>query len=237
MLPHLNRISVVPKSGNAIIQLTFLIYGKQGSGKTTLIQTIVEHITSKYGLENVNAVWSKSNLDVLLGRGIQDKLVNVLCCEDITLRRFKTETLAEFFNIRHRVHALTKRRNGLVINIFTLHRYFGIKIELRTEHDLLLFRSAPDNPYDRSSIKRFLGEYYTDELCKIIEERDRDLSKMGLTAYYRRNKKGIVDFPKAEKNYVVELYQKRRSISGLAVSILVAFFVWVLALFWFVVRR
>ena len=237
MLPSKERITVFQHHGNAIVQLTILIYGKQGSGKTTLIQTIVEHIASRYGLENVNAVWSKANLDILLGRGIADKLVNVLCCEDITLRRFKTETLAEFFNIRHRVHALTKRRNGLVINIFTLHRYFGIKIELRTEHDLLLFKSAPNNPYDRSAIKRFLGEYYLSEYSKIVDDRKTDVSKLGLTAFYTGNKKGIVDFPKAEKNYVVELYQKRRSISGLAVSILVAFFVWVLALFWFVVRR
>jgi len=227
VFPTLEQIQRVPRSGNAIYQLTIVVYGKQGCGKTTLIQTIVEYLAQKYGIDNVNAVWSKSNLDVLLRRGIQNKLVNVLCCEDITLRKFRTETLADFFNIRHIVAGRTHRRNGLVINIFTLHRYFGIKIELRTEHDLLLFKSAPTNPYDYSTIKRFLGPYYINELAKIQRERQTDISKMGLCAFYTGNQRGIVDFPRPDVNRITEIYLRKSSLGIVGKTIFASWLVFV----------
>lgn len=97
-----------PSRTNAIVQISVLIYGKQGSGKTELIKKLVEYLVEKYGEENVNAVWTRGDLYTLLERGIQDKLVNVLACEDLTLQPIKRKTLADFFNIRHVVCDRTK---------------------------------------------------------------------------------------------------------------------------------
>ena len=134
-----------PYPTNDILQTTIMVYGKQASGKSELVRTLVEKAVERYGEENVNAVWSDGDLETLL-YSLEDKLVNILFCEDLSWAKVSPKAIRDFFKVRHILQELTGRRIGLVIVILSCHRYHGIKVpDLRTDLDYFMAKNTPSN--------------------------------------------------------------------------------------------
>ena len=122
---QINRKSATGYDTNDIMQKQIFVYGKQGSGKTELMRGIAEYLAEKYGAENINVRIAKGDLEILINKGLENKLVNFLICDDATLEKIPRQTLIDFFRIRHLLKERTKRNNGLVITAIISHRFHG----------------------------------------------------------------------------------------------------------------
>ena len=152
---------------NAIIFKNILLFGFQGEGKTAVANAIAYKFKRYYGEENVNATMSENgNLDIILRQGFDDRLVNVVFVDNLTMRKIDNSTLADYFMCRHLVSRRFDRYNGYIFSILSLHRFFSIPTELRTNMDGIIIRNSSMNPYDRSFLKRLIGE----EGLEILEE-------------------------------------------------------------------
>lgn len=140
-----------------IVFNSMAIYGLQGSGKTTLANSIVGKFIDKYGIEEVSAyVWDKGlNTDDNFEFSFydSDKLIHIILFEDFTLLKIKDEDLNKFFTIRHIAKEYGKQK-GLVFAIFNIHRFYGLQLELRSNIDCIAIREVSLNEYDKNFVKR-----------------------------------------------------------------------------------
>src|SRR3989475_1557958 len=159
----------LPESGgkdNAIHHLNIIIFGKPNTGKTTLSESIAQALARRYGQENVRALRSTrdlpalfENLDKLFKRFRRPPKAVVLFADDMTkaLKKLSGTVavkdsngqlqkmrkidywLDKWYDIRGE---LFKRgmRQGLVVMVAALHRFYGGDIDLRADADLLLVR-------------------------------------------------------------------------------------------------
>lgn len=120
----LNRKVDVTYAVNNILFRNFIIFGFQSSGKTETARALAEYVVNYYGEDNVNAVTSESgDLDLVLKEGFQDKLVNFVFVDNLTLRKVRKETIAEFFRCRHIFSERFQRNSGYIISCIALHRF------------------------------------------------------------------------------------------------------------------
>jgi len=188
---------------NAIQQFLMLLYGKPGSGKTETIRWLVEQAIKKYGEENVNVAWSKGDMQVLLEEGIKDKLINILYVEDATdALTNKSSVFSDYFQIRHKVKEKTGRSHGYVMVIIALHDYFGIPKKFRNSWDLILFKSAPTNKYDRDFFKGMIGENLVNYLAQNQILSRRQPSRKAYGIFYTSFHVGKWKNPMAKKDYL-----------------------------------
>src|SRR5436189_1254907 len=169
---------------NAINHLNSIIFGKPNAGKTTLSESLAQALARRYGQENVKALRSTrdlpalfENLDKLFKRFRKPPKAVLLFADDMTkalkklsgtvavkdsngqLQKMKKIDywLDKWYDIRGE---LFKRgmRQGLVIMVAALHRFYGGDIDLRADADLLLVR-RPGTPgtFDASKVERMLG--------------------------------------------------------------------------------
>ncbi len=179
---------------NHIRQFQGIILGRPGSGKTQVANWLANSLMKKYGDENVNAV-SSSSLRHLL-KAVDDKLINLLFLDDLTMAKTTKEELAQLFRIRHIIEARTGRTNGIVIPLLGLHRYFGCDPSIRSNYDFILFRSAPTNEYDRNWTKRHIGTDATNLLSNIELDRNKELELFNTTiAWLKGTGAGYMDTP------------------------------------------
>jgi len=193
---------------NNIKRCQVLIFGAEGTGKTRLVDYLTEIALKKYGNDNVSAYVS-DDIDILMEKGIEDRLINILFIDDITRKEIRKESIMNYFRLRHKVFNRFKRSQGLVLSILGIHRFHGTIPDIRTNLDVLILRSAPLNPYDRSVIRRFV----TDEGIKLLNEWDIQRRK-GLNKYwnysmvYMRGQIGIFKSKLPSKLYLTELKSK-----------------------------
>jgi len=192
-----------------------LIYSQMGWGKTETVRRIAEEAVKLYGEENVNASYVEGgNLEKLITYGLEDKLVNILFCDDLTLVPIDQRVLAAFFRLRHRLASHFNRRNGYILGILAIHRWHNIPVVLRSASLGVIVKSTSLEEYDNRVIKKLVGQENYEWL--------RAVEKQGmLEKQYRRygvfSSKHLVcrvEFPLATKNYLRKALSEYERIYG-----------------------
>ena len=208
---------------NAIHHLNIIIFGKPNTGKTTLSESLAQALARRYGQENVKALRSTRDLPALLEN--MDKLFKrfrkppkavLLFADDMTkaLKKLSGTVavkdsngqlqkmrkidywLDKWYDIRGE---LFKRgmRQGLVIMVAALHRFYGGDIDLRADADLLLVRSTgTPGTFDANKVERMLGPvvYYAMRQHEVDALRDR--KELAWTAYVAKTGSGVFRVPR-----------------------------------------
>jgi hypothetical protein len=208
---------------NAIHHLNIIIFGKPNTGKTTLSESIAQALAKRYGQENVKALRSTrdlpalfENLDKLFKRFRRPPKAVLLFADDMTkalkklsgtvsvkdsngrLQKMRRVDywLDKWYDIRGE---LFKRgmRQGLVIMVAALHRFYGGDIDLRADADLLLVRSTgTPGTFDANKVERMLGPvvYYAMRQHEVDALRDR--KELAWTAYVAKTGSGVFRVPR-----------------------------------------
>jgi hypothetical protein len=208
---------------NAIHHLNIIIFGKPNTGKTTLSESIAQALARRYGQENVRALRSTrdlpalfENLDKLFKRFRRPPRAVLLFADDMTkaLKKLSGTVavkdsngqlqkmrkidywLDKWYDIRGE---LFKRgmRQGLVIMVAALHRFYGGDIDLRADADLLLVRSTgTPGTFDANKVERMLGPvvYYAMRQHEVDALRDR--KELAWTAYVAKTGSGVFRVPR-----------------------------------------
>jgi hypothetical protein len=198
-----------PFDTNDIIQMTGVIIGRQGSGKSMIARSLCDEALRRYGMGNVNPVWSR-DFELLIYRGPINVPVNILYYDDATLQKIDRDTMRDFFRIRHITKDVTGRTNGLVINIIGTHRYFSISKDLRSGCEFLIFKDTPINPYDYNLTKRFIGDAGTGFLDEVNLKKFSDRDLFAWSVFYMKREAGALFNPKPKRNTMYELYARGR---------------------------
>jgi len=188
---------------NNIIFKNFIIFGYQGSGKTTTVNALGYYANKKYGKDNVNcAVSENGDLDLLLRWGLKPVLVNILFADNVTLRPLEKETLMRYFRIRHLFKQRYNLSNGYILSLISLHRFHSVPVELRTTIDGIIIKDSSLNPYDRSVLKRFIGQDFLDFLEEIYLERDSRPELKRYSIFISKGVSGLISLPLVKENYL-----------------------------------
>jgi hypothetical protein len=211
ILPRVEDLQVTPASGasqNGIYHLNIVIYGKARRGKTELANSVVANLCQVYEESQVHVDYEITDLEAALEHGwLPDALVQVLVVDDLTLAEHSPETYQQYFRIGHLMEEKTGRRNGLVVTILIVHRFFSLPKELRADVDLLLVKSVSSSPSDVNLLRGFLGDDLLTELSTLARRRD-------VFAYYvSPTFRGISFFEPADTNYFPRTSVRRVSAS------------------------
>jgi hypothetical protein len=207
IFPTVDRIQFTPNVNyqtNNIIFCSGLIYGSIGSGKSEVFRSIVEKAVEYYGIDNVNNNLTYNNFRKLIFYGTDDKLINLLMIDDITLQDIDKKTLQMYFSIRHIHKGIFQVNNGYIMSILGVHRFHGVRnAELRTNLDFLIVKTLPTNPYDYSIIRKFIGDKGIEFLTLIEKERLENIDYKKYNIYWLRTREvGLLELPLAKINYV-----------------------------------
>jgi hypothetical protein len=208
---------------NAIHHLNIIIFGKPNTGKTTLAESIAQALARRYGQGNVKALRSTrdlpalfQNIDKLFKRFRKPPKAIVLFADDMTKAVKKLSGtvavkdtsghsekmrkvdywLDKWYDIRGE---LFKRgmRQGLVIMVAALHRFYGGDIDLRADADLVLIRSTgTPGTFDANKVEKMLGPvvYYAMRQHEVDALRDR--RELAWTAYVAKTGSGVFRVPR-----------------------------------------
>jgi hypothetical protein len=216
----------LPESGgkdNAIHHLNIIIFGKPNTGKTTLAESIAQALARRYGQRNVKALRATrdlpglfQNIDKLFGRFRKPPKAILLFADDMTKALKKLSGTVEvkmsngqlekmrrldywldkWYDIRGE---LFKRgmRQGLVVMVAGLHRFYGGDIDLRADADLLLVRSTgTPGTFDANKVEKMLGSivYYAMRQHEVDALRDR--KELAWTAFVAKTGSGVFRVPR-----------------------------------------
>jgi hypothetical protein len=216
----------LPDSGgkdNAIHHLNIIIFGKPNTGKTTLAESIAQALARRYGQRNVKALRATrdlpglfQNIDKLFGRFRKPPKAILLFADDMTkaLRKLSGTVevkssngqlekmrrldywLDKWYDIRGE---LFKRgmRQGLVVMVAGLHRFYGGDVDLRADADLLLVRSTgTPGTFDANKVEKMLGPvvYYAMRQHEVDALRDR--KELAWTAFVAKTGSGVFRVPR-----------------------------------------
>ena len=218
----------LPESGgkdNAIHHLNIIIFGKPNTGKTTLAESIAEALARRYGQRNVKALRATrdlpglfQNIDKLFGHFRKPPKAILLFADDMTkaLRKLSGTVkvkssngqqekmrrldywLDKWYDIRGE---LFKRgmRQGLVVMVAGLHRFYGGDVDLRADADLLLVRSTgTPGTFDANKVEKMLGSvvYYAMRQHEVDALRDR--KELAWTAFVAKTGSGVLRVPRPD---------------------------------------
>lgn len=158
---------------NMIVWKNILLYGQQGAGKSEFCRALAEKAIEKYGEENVNFIVGQAGHLEYIYQYLDDKPIQIILVDDLTLVQQAKGALHDFFRIRHKYSKMGKRTNGYILTIMGLHRFHSIAQELRTNFDFLIIKSCPDSKWDRD----FLKNYFDSERLKEIAWIDKNKLK------------------------------------------------------------
>jgi hypothetical protein len=216
----------LPMSGgkdNAIHHLNIIIFGKPNTGKTTLAESIAQALARRYGQANVKALRATrdlpalfENMDKLFKRFRKPPKAVVLFADDMTKALKKLSGTVAVKDSNGQVQKMKKvdywldkwydirgelfkrgMRQGLVIMVAALHRFYGGDIDLRADADLLLVRSTgTPGTFDANKVERMLGPvvYYAMRQHEVDALRDR--KELAWTAYVAKTGSGVFRVPR-----------------------------------------
>src|SRR6266704_561483 len=216
----------LPESGgkdNAIHHLNIIIFGKPNTGKTTLAESISQALARRYGQGNVKALRASrdlpalfQNIDKLVGRFRKPPKAILLFADDMTKALRKLSGAVEVKNSNGQVEKMRKidywldkwydirgelfkrgMRQGLVVMVAGLHRFYGGDIDLRADADLLLVRSTgTPGTFDANKVEKMLGSvvYYAMRQHEVDALRDR--KELAWTAFVAKTGSGVFRVPR-----------------------------------------
>ncbi len=185
-----------------ILFQSIVIFGLPGSGKSNCANYIVREARKYYGASNVNARYvSGGEIEYLLRWGIEPKLVNILFCDNATLRKIPSKYIQEYFKIRHHP-VLSNQDKGYVLSIIAIHRFHGCQLEIRTTMDGLIVLDSSMNPYDNNILKRLVGEDVIAFFDKISDRKKENLELKGIAYYKSKSIEGFIKIPFVKKRYL-----------------------------------
>src|SRR5712664_1065934 len=206
---------------NAIHHLNIIIFGKPNTGKTTLAESIAQALARRYGQRNVKALRATrdlpglfQNIDKLFGRFRKPPKAILLFADDMTKALKKLSGRGELFK--------RGMRQGLVVMVAGLHRFYGGDIDLRADADLLLVRSTgTPGTFDANKVERMLGPvvYYAMRQHEVDALRDR--KELAWTAYVAKTGSGVfrVPRPPVSKKWIMRNVGSREGSEETAVEL------------------
>jgi ATPase family associated with various cellular activities (AAA) len=233
---------------NAIHHLNIIIFGKPNTGKTTLAESIVQALARRYGQDNVRALRATrdlpalfENLDKLFKRFRKPPKAVLLFADDMTKALKKLSGTVEVKNSNGGSEKMRKidywldkwydirgelfkrgMRQGLVIMVAALHRFYGGDIDLRADADLLLVRSTgTPGTFDANKVEKMLGPvvYYAMRQHEVDALRDR--KELAWTAYVAKTGSGVfrVPRPPVTKKWIMQNVGSMETREGTAVEL------------------
>jgi hypothetical protein len=208
---------------NAIHHLNIIIFGKPNTGKTTLAESIAQALARRYGQRNVKALRATrdlpglfQNIDKLFGRFRKPPRAILLFADDMTkaLKKLSGTVdvkmsngqsekmrrldywLDKWYDIRGELFRRGMRQ-GLVVMVAGLHRFYGGDIDLRADADLLLVRSTgTPGTFDANKVEKMLGSvvYYAMRQHEVDALRDR--KELAWTAFVAKTGSGVFRVPR-----------------------------------------
>jgi len=198
-------IRSVPDTSYEINHVQFrniLIYGQIGSGKTECVRKLAEILCDYYGEANVNCKQS-TDLELTMQYGLDDKLVQLLFIDDLTLQKVPSDVLSRYFTIRHDWLKCTGRNYGYILSVLGVHRFFSIDPLLRSNLDGIIFRSSGTNPYDRSFIRKIIGDVGLSTMDQLEQLRTADPTYYKYSVYWLKGDVvGLLELDLADQNYL-----------------------------------
>src|SRR6266446_4623438 len=208
---------------NAIHHLNIIIFGKPNTGKTTLSESLAQALARRYGQDNVKALRSTrdlpalfENMDKLFKRFRKPPRAVLLFADDMTKALKKLSGTVAVKDSNGQVQKMRKidywldkwydirgelfkggMRQGLVIMVAALHRFYGGDIDLRADADILLVRSTgTPGTFDANKVERMLGPvvYYAMRQHEVDALRDR--RELAWTAFVAKTDSGVFRVPR-----------------------------------------
>src|SRR5213594_1453219 len=241
----------LPESGgkdNAIHHLNIIIFGKPNTGKTTLAESIAQALARRYGQRNVKALRATrdlpglfQNIDKLFGRFRKPPKAILLFADDMTKALRKLSGTVEVKNSNGQLEKMRRidywldkwydirgelfkrgMRQGLVVMVAGLHRFYGGDVDLRADADLLLVRSTgTPGTFDANKVEKMLGPvvYYAMRQHEVDALRDR--KELAWTGYVAKTGSGVfrVPRPSVSKKWIMRNVGASETIEETAVEL------------------
>lgn len=195
LFPPMDIIMNAPLAddGNAIVQITAILYARPGGGKTTTVKWLVKEAKKFYGEDNVSACWAKGDMKLLLKGGFEKLPINILVGEDMTNYPFGQWEKWAFFNIRHLMKEATGLSRGLCLILLDVHDIYRIPKEFRLDSDITILKNCPSNDYEEGFYTRKIGREMIDFLKENEDKWIKDLSLKRFGAWYSHASKGYLE--------------------------------------------
>jgi len=206
----------VEKTGNLVVNDIFV-------HNTTLAESLAQALARRYGQRNVKALRATrdlpglfQNIDKLFGRFRKPPKAILLFADDMTKALRKLSGTVEVKNSNGQVEKMRKidywldkwydirgelfkrgMRQGLVVMVAGLHRFYGGDIDLRADADLLLVRSTgTPGTFDANKVEKMLGSvvYYAMRQHEVDALRDR--KELAWTAFVAKTGSGVFRVPR-----------------------------------------
>jgi len=231
----------VEKTGNLVVNDIFV-------HNTTLSESIAQALAKRYGQENVKALRSTrdlpalfENMDKLFKRFRKPPKAVVLFADDMTKALKKLSGTVAVKDSNGQVQKMKKvdywldkwydirgelfkrgMRQGLVIMVAALHRFYGGDIDLRADADLLLVRSTgTPGTFDANKVEKMLGPvvYYAMRQHEVDALRDR--KELAWTGYVAKTGSGVfrVPRPSVSKKWIMRNVGPKESSEETAVEL------------------
>lgn len=146
---------------------TVSVLGLQGSGKTEVCKYLAYEVQNRYGIENVNTIFS-DNPTIAYSR-LDNKPVQLVIIDDaaqhLSSQSGKREELDEWFMIRHKAQDASGCDTGRVIAILNWQRYSSVHPNFRNP-DLWLFTSPMGDGGDIRQVRSRTGNFAYDTLSE-----------------------------------------------------------------------
>jgi hypothetical protein len=199
---EIERVDPEIPYGNNIIYHSLMIYGLPACGKTTTVNSIAGVAIDRYGNKDTVALMSENgNLQQIMDV-FEPKLVNLLFTDNATLAKYEKSTLHDYFMLRNITLDKHQIRNGYILSILALHRFFAIPLEFRSIVDGLIIRDISLNPFDNAIIERFIDNDELYQFIRVISSaRSKCRELMNYSVFIGKTLKGIIAFKPRKEFY------------------------------------
>src|SRR5205807_8484235 len=105
-------------------------------------------------------------------------------------------------------------RQGIVLMVGSVHRFYGMPLDIRADADLLLVRSTGTHEalFDSRQIKQMLGPVIYTAMRKHELAAMRDVKELSWTAFVAKTGSGIFRVPKPSgKDWILQDVRPKRS--------------------------
>jgi len=195
-------------NADSIICNYLVLYGSQDDRRSTA-NSIAGLALNKYGKENVNACFSKDgNLNFLMHRGLESKLVNVIFADNLTFANNSNEIWRNWCTLRTKFRDKFEglQPNGIILAIMGIDRYSRVKPSfLRSIVNGTIVRGDSLDSEDSKTIYSYFGKIdLTDFLKENIEDEKQDKKPDTNNIFVSRTEKGFIELPLRDEFYFHE---------------------------------